>query len=64
MARLFIYCVPLIDDRSGSYIYLLSTPTGRKEWLVDLTILCPKWKIGVARRFIYCVPLIEDGSGS
>ena len=29
-------------------------------WLVDLIIVCPQWKIGVARRFIYCVPLMED----
>ena len=29
-------------------------------WLVDLIIVCPQWKIGVARRFIYCVPLMEE----
>ena len=51
MALRFIYCVPLMEDRalSGS---------------LDLSIVCPQWKIGVALRFIYCVPLMEDRSGS
>ena len=40
VARRFIYCVPLMEDRSGSYIYLCA-PNGRKEWLVDLSIVCP-----------------------
>ena len=51
-------------DRSGSSIYLFCAPNGRKEWLVDLSVVCPYWKIGVARRFTYCVPLMEDNSGS
>ena len=37
MAGRFIYCVPIMEDRSGTYIYLLRAPNG---------------KIGVARRFI------------
>ena len=28
--------------------------------LLDLSLVCPYWKIVVARRFIYCVPLMED----
>ena len=41
VARRFIYCVSLIGDRSGSKVYLLYTPNGREEWLVDLSIVCP-----------------------
>ena len=29
MARRFIYCVPLIEDRSDQLIYLLCAPNGR-----------------------------------
>ena len=39
MARRFIYCVSLIEDRSGSYYYLLCAPIGRYEWLVGLSIV-------------------------
>ena len=54
----------LMEYRSVSSIYLLCVPNGRKDWLVDLPVVCPKWKIGVSSRFIYCVPLVEDRSGS
>ena len=64
MARRFIYLMSLMEDRSGSEIYLLYAPNGRDEWLVDLSIVCPYWKIGVLRRFIYRVPLMEDRIGS
>ena len=60
VARRLIYCVPLMEDRSGPLIYLLCALNERSEWLVDLSIVCPSWKIGVARRFIYFVPLMED----
>ena len=51
-----------MEDRSQ--IYLLCAPNGRQEWLLDLSIVYPQWKIGVALRFIYCVPPMEDRSGS
>ena len=41
MARRFIYFMSLMEDRSGSKIYLLYAPNGREEWLVDLSIVCP-----------------------
>ena len=63
MARRFIYFMSLMEDRSGSKIYLLYAPNGREEWLVDLSIVCPQWKMGVAR-LIYSVPLMVDRSGS
>ena len=53
-----------MEDRSGSQIYQLCAPNGRWEWLLDLTIVYPQWKMGVALRFNYCVPPMEDGSGS
>ena len=60
----FIYCVTLMEDMIGSWIYLLYVPNGRYECLVDLSIVWPQWKIGAVRRFIYSVPLMEDRSGS
>ena len=37
----FIYCVPLMEDKSGLQIYLLCVPNGRQECLIDLSIVCP-----------------------
>ena len=64
MDSIFIYCVPLMEVMIGSWVYLLCVPNERLEWVVDLSIVCSKWSIGVARRLIYCVPLMVDRSGS
>ena len=64
MALRFIYCVPLMEDTSGSSIYLLCASKWKIGMALRFSYCVPQWKIGVAIRFIYCAPPMEDRSGS
>ena len=38
MDRRFIYCVLIMEYRSGSKTYLLCAPNGSYEWVLDLSM--------------------------